>query len=90
MGLSSPNNVNNFNDDFSYLVEENHSTCLVGLQWLPNQQRWYAKWKLSWNMYTLHTCLAHAQSVLIKKNSASELSWKFIESALLVGKIHLF
>ena len=26
---------------------------------LPNQQRWYAKWKLSWNIYTSHTCFLH-------------------------------
>ncbi len=42
-------------------------------------------------MYTLHTCLGtfgadlYAQSVLIDRNFASELSRKFIESALLVG-----
>ncbi len=28
----------------------------------------------------------HAQSVLVNKTSASELSWRFIESALLVGQ----
>ena len=49
------------------------------------------KWKLSRNMYTLHTRFCtfgtnlHAQSVLINKISASELSRKFIKSALLVG-----
>ena len=41
---------------------------------VPNQQRRYAKWKLSRNAYTLHThsCTfgahLHAQSVLIDKN----------------------
>ena len=38
--------------------------------------------------YTFFACLApdlYAQSVLIKKNSASELKRKFIKSALLVG-----
>ncbi len=59
---------------------------------LPNQQWWYAKWKLSRNMYTLHARFfrtfgadLHAPSVLISKISASELSRKFIKSALLVG-----
>ncbi len=58
----------------------------------PNHQRWYAKWKFSWNtgMYILHTCFCtfgadlHAQSMLINKASASELSRKFIKSALLL------
>ncbi len=37
----------------------------------PNQQRWHAKRKLSWNMYTLHTCFCtfgahlYARSVLM-------------------------
>ncbi len=58
----------------------------------PNHQRWYAKRKLSWNTYTLHACFCifgadlHAQSVLVNKISASELSRKFIKSALFVGK----
>ena len=46
------------------------------------------KWKLSWNCihiaYTFGTDL-NAQSVLINKTSASELSRKLIKSALLVG-----
>ena len=59
----------------------------------PNHQRWHAEWKLSRNMYytlrtRFHTFGAdlHAQSVLINKISASELSRKFAKSALLVGK----
>ncbi len=57
----------------------------------PNHQRWHAKWELSRNAYTLHTrfCTFRAdllaQSVLISKISASELSRKFVKSALLVG-----
>ncbi len=49
---------------------------------LPNHQRWYAKWKLSRNMYALHACFGtfcadlHAQSELINKISASELRRK--------------
>ncbi len=45
-----------------------------------NHQRWYAKWKLSWSMYTLRTHFCtfrtdlYAQSVLSNKISASELS----------------
>ncbi len=61
---------------------------------LSNHQRWYAKWKLSWRIqyipiaYTFFARLAlicYAQSVLINKISASELSRKFVKSALLVG-----
>ncbi len=58
---------------------------------LPDRQRWYAKWKLSSDMCTLHTRLCtfgadlYAQSVLSNKIPALELSWKFIKSALLVG-----
>ncbi len=54
---------------------------------IPNQQWWYAKWKLGWNAHTLHTFDAnlYAQSALSKKISASELTWKFIKSVLLVG-----
>ena len=58
----------------------------------PNQQLWYAKWKLSWNVYTLHTSFCtfgadlYAQSVLISKKFSLELSRKFIKSALLIGK----
>ena len=43
-------------------------------------------------MYTLHACFCmfgadlYAQSVLVDKISASELSRKFIKSALLVGE----
>ncbi len=57
----------------------------------PNHRRWYAKWKLRCNIYTLHTrfCMfsadLYAQSALINKISASELSRKFIKSVLLVG-----
>ena len=41
--------------------------------WDPNQQRWYAKWKLIWNKYTLRTRFCtfgaglYAQSVLLKQ-----------------------
>ncbi len=58
----------------------------------PNHQRWYAKRKLGRNIHTLHTRFCtlgadlHAQSVLINKISASELSRKFVKSALLVGR----
>ncbi len=58
---------------------------------MPNHQRWYANWKLSWNMYTLHTRLhtfganLYAQSVLVHKISALELSRELIKSASLVG-----
>ena len=52
----------------------------------PNHQRGYAKWNLSWNYrYTLHTCFCmfgtnlYAQSVLINKISASQLSQKFVK-----------
>ena len=64
------------------------------LELTPNHQRWYAKWKLSWNTYILRThfhtfCTdLYAQLVLISKISASELSRKFIKSALLVGLLH--
>ena len=57
----------------------------------PSQQRWYAKWKLSWNILYEHTSFCtfgadfHAQPVLNNKISASELSEKFIKSTLLVG-----
>ncbi len=60
-------------------------------QLFPNHQRWHAKWKLSWNIYTFHTRFCtfgadlYAQSLLISKISAPELSQKFIKSALLVG-----
>ena len=59
----------------------------------PNQQRWYAEWKLSRSTYMLSTRFRtfrtnlHAQSVLINKISASELTRKFIKSALLVGSL---
>ena len=59
----------------------------------PNQQRWYAKWKLSRNTYTLHTrlCTFGCQfcmlsRCLVTKFLASELSRKFTKSVLLVGK----
>ena len=61
----------------------------------PNHhQRWYAKWKISWIIYMLHThfCTfdanSYAPSVLINKISASELSRMFIKSALLVGQVN--
>ncbi len=58
----------------------------------PNHQRWYAKWKLSRNMSTLHAHFCtfgtdlYAQSVMISKISASELRRKSIKSELLVGQ----
>ena len=58
----------------------------------PNHQLWYAKWKLSRNMYTLHSRFCtfcpnlYAQSVIINKISASELSRRLVKSALLVGR----
>ncbi len=48
----------------------------------PTTKGGVQKWKLSWNMHTLHTCFCvscvdlHAQSVLIDKISAVELSRK--------------
>ncbi len=60
---------------------------------LPSQQRWCGKWKLSWNVYTLHASFCtsgtdtYAQSTLINNISASELRRKFIKSALLVGYV---
>ncbi len=60
----------------------------------PNHQWWYAKWKLGWNVYTLHVrpCTfgtdLHAQLALVDKVSASELSRKFIKSPLLVGSTY--
>ncbi len=60
-------------------------------KWLPNHQRWHAKWELSRNMYTSHTCFwtfgtdLNAKSVLTNKISASELGRNFIKVALLVG-----
>ncbi len=60
---------------------------------VPNHQWWHAEWKLSWSIYTLHARFGtfgadvYAQSVLIDKISASELTRKFIKSALLVGQI---
>ena len=61
----------------------------------PNHQRWHAKWKLSRSEYAhvAHTFFCtlgadlYAQSVLINKISASELSRKLIKSALLVGRV---
>ncbi len=57
-------------------------------------QRWYMqKWKLSRNTCTLHTRFCtlgadlHAQSALSNKIFASELTRKFIKSALLVGLV---
>ncbi len=59
---------------------------------MPNQQLRYAKMEAQLEyVYTLHTCFCmfgadlYAQSVLINKVSASELSRKLIKSALLVG-----
>ncbi len=68
-----------------------YAMCVCVCVCVPNHIWWYAKWKLSWNIHTLHTRFCtfgtdlHAQSVLINKISASELSQKFIKSALLVG-----
>ena len=62
----------------------------------PSHQRWYAKWKLSWNTCTLHAHFCtfgislNSQSVLIDKISASELSQMLIKSALLVGTMRKF
>ncbi len=62
--------------------------CLIDV---PTTNRWYAKWKLSWNMYALNTRFCtlgadlYAQSVLTNKISLSELTRKFVKSALLVG-----
>ena len=60
----------------------------------PNQQRWYAKWKLSlkcvhiaYNVFVRFGTDLHAQSVLIDKVSASELRRKFIKVALSVGAL---
>ncbi len=47
----------------------------------PNQQRWCAKWKLSWNKYILHACFCTFVMLswcLVTKISASELSQNFI------------
>ncbi len=83
-----------FKDPFRRGLNETnclHQKCISALVSSPNHQRWYAKWKLSRNTYTLHTRFCtfgadlYAQSVLSNKISASELSRKFIESALLVG-----
>ncbi len=58
---------------------------------VPTSNGGMQKWKLGWNMYTLHTnfCVfgddLYAQSVLTDKISASEPSRKFIKGALLVG-----
>ncbi len=85
------------------LEEEKEAACVEGffLSWRlvgvtqreePNQQRRYAKWKLSRNMYTLHKRFStfgtdlYAQSVLINNISASDLSRKLIKGALLVGR----
>ena len=37
----------------------NGSLLLLLLVVVPNHQRWHAKWKLSWNMHTLHTRFLH-------------------------------
>ncbi len=65
---------------------------------VPNHPRWYAKWKLSWNMYTLHKLVfAHLAPIcmlsrcLLTKISASELSQKFLKECvvgLVGGKMH--
>ena len=65
-------------------------------QIFPNHQRWYAKWKLSWNIYTMHTCFCtfdanwYAQLVLINKISASELSRKFIKECVVGWVLFLY
>ena len=68
--------------------EEGHSW--VSFQ--PNHQRWHAKMEAR-SEYSHVACtflhvwrpILHAQSMLIDKISASELSRKFIKSALSVG-----
>ncbi len=53
---------------------------------MPNHQRWYAKMEAqSEYVHISYMFFLHAQSVLNNKISASELSWKLIWSALLVG-----
>ncbi len=52
----------------------------------PTNQRWYAKWELSWNVHALRTRFRtlgadlHALSVLIDEISSSELGRKFIKN----------
>ncbi len=87
----------NKRESLSWIVRQHQAnSCWVvsyslDILYIPNHQWWYAKWKLSWNMYThcIHVFARlaldlYAQSVLIDKISASELSRKF-KSALLVG-----
>ena len=65
---------------------------------LPNHQRRYANMKAQLEYmhiaYTFFFCTfgtdLYAQSVLINKTSTSELSWKFIQSALLVGYYYYY
>ena len=59
---------------------------------VPNQQRWHAKWKLSWNTYALRTHFLQAWRRLAcsvgdyqQKLLHRSLGGKFIKSALLVG-----
>ena len=56
---------------------------------MPNHQRWYAKWKLGWNICSIRIArlalICKLSRWLVSKISASELSRKFIKSALLVG-----
>ncbi len=61
----------------------------------PNHQWWHAKWKFSRNACTQRMRVfkrvradLHAQSEIINKFSASELSRKFIKVVLLVGSEH--
>ena len=59
----------------------------------PNQQRWHAKWEaqlecvhISYTIFARFGADLHAQSVLINKIFASELSPNLVKSALLVGQ----
>ncbi len=58
---------------------------------VPNHQRWYAKMEAQsecvTDFCTFGAQICDAQPVLIDKISASELSWKFVKSALLVGYV---
>ncbi len=66
--------------------------CKQTKQVRPTTNRGMQKWDLSFSTYTLHTRFftfgadLYAQSVIINKISATELSRKLIKSALLVGR----
>ncbi len=57
----------------------------------PNHQRWYAKWKLSRNMYTLYTfCMFGANLYMLNWHLLIKFlhqSRKFIKGPLLIGSI---